>query len=619
MSMTQRLIFSALAVLVLAAAIGLALTRSWVDTAQNQVAIPSGQSDLVDQTPLQNAQRLAAMATGPAEEQYAQQALHLADNEVDVTFDSALRNATQHPPAVTPAIRSLQDREQKRQLRVDADQQSVASLTHTLAKAPGSRKDALQQPLDLAQARLSLDQDELADAQEDLARAGGDPRAKIQEMLEQHEQSEVHKGGAPAPSAASTKEFAIENTTERNVVAQLRAWKSLRTKRRELDAARLDALNLARELTASHEGLEGQIAEQEKTNLSAASSSGSNSPSESAAPPADTAAAISRMRALSSQQKNLAAFDKRIEDSQSLADAYAKWSAVVFARERFFLHGLLESAFWILIIIFCVFLSDALLRHFLVKIAPERKKLLTIRSVLGVVIRAMAAVLVLLVVLGTPNQFATILALAGAGLTVALKDFIVGFVGWFVLMGANGIRPGDWVEINGVAGEVYRVGLLHTVLLETGNWSDAGHPTGRKVTFVNSFAIEGHYFNFSTSGQWMWDELQVAIPAGKDPYPIADEIKEIVAKETEKNARQAESEWERVRLDHGSSVFTAEPSMNLTPTGDGTSVAIRYITRANERHDLRTRLYRSVLDLLHRKEVPSASEKFSPQPVPETD
>lgn len=106
--------------------------------------------------------------------------------------------------------------------------------------------------------------------------------------------------------------------------------------------------------------------------------------------------------------------------------------------------------------------------------------------------------MILLVVFGPPNQLATVLALAGADPTVALKDFIVGFFGWFVLMGRNRIRIGDWVEINGVAGEVVEIGLLHTVLLETGNWTDAGHPTGRRVSFVNSYAIEDHYFNFPT-------------------------------------------------------------------------------------------------------------------------
>ena len=131
------------------------------------------------------------------------------------------------------------------------------------------------------------------------------------------------------------------------------------------------------------------------------------------------------------------------------------------------------------------------------------------RSASRVTLQVLAVVFILLVIFGPPPNLGTFLGLAGAGLTVALKDFIVGFIGWFVLMGKNGIRLGDWVEINGVTGEVVELGMFHTVLLETGNWTDSGHPTGRRVTFTNGFAIEGHYFNFSTSGQWLWDELQV--------------------------------------------------------------------------------------------------------------
>jgi len=32
--------------------------------------------------------------------------------------------------------------------------------------------------------------------------------------------------------------------------------------------------------------------------------------------------------------------------------------------------------------------------------------------------------------------------------------------------------------------------------------------------FLNGYAIRGKYFNFSTVGQWMWDEIKVSIPPG---------------------------------------------------------------------------------------------------------
>src|SRR4029077_11951169 len=173
----------------------------------------------------------------------------------------------------------------------------------------------------------------------------------------------------------------------------------------------------------------------------------------------------------------------------------------------------------------------------------DRRQVETLRTVTRVTLQVMAVGFILLVIFGPPGQLGTFLGLAGAGLTVALKDFIVAFLGWLVLMGKDGIRLGDWVEINGVTGEVVQLGMFHTVLLETGNWTDSGHPTGRRVTFTNSFAIEGHYFNFSTSGQWLWDELQIVLPAGQDPYPIVEAIQKKVVEATAESGKKAEQEW----------------------------------------------------------------------------
>jgi small-conductance mechanosensitive channel len=165
-------------------------------------------------------------------------------------------------------------------------------------------------------------------------------------------------------------------------------------------------------------------------------------------------------------------------------------------------------------------------------------------------------------------------------------------------MGRNGIRVGDWVEM-GVGGEVVEIGLLRTVLLETGNWTDSGHPTGRKVAFVNSFAIEGHFFNFSTSGQWLWDELQVMIPAGLEPYAIIASIKEIVGRATEHNHQLAEQEWLRVTKQYGMRPLPLAPAIDVKPTSGGVEVLIRYLTRAHERYDLKSRVYQQLVALLH--------------------
>jgi small-conductance mechanosensitive channel len=305
----------------------------------------------------------------------------------------------------------------------------------------------------------------------------------------------------------------------------------------------------------------------------------------------------------SQDQKALSTFDKRVEDQTQLAGVYGKWIDIVASEQRIVLNHALRGIAIILVIALIGLFFDGWIESLLGKMSMDRRQVETLRTVTRVSVQIVGVLFILLVILGPPTQLGTFLGLAGAGLTVALKDFIVSFLGWFVLMGKNGIRLGDWVEINGVTGEVVELGMFHTVLLETGNWTDSGHPTGRRVTFTNSFAIEGHYFNFSTTGQWLWDELQVVLPIGLDPYPIVDSIQKKVKEATSESAQQAEQEWKTAAHSRNPSVLSAVPAINVKPVIGGVEISVRYVARANERYQLRAKLYQVAVDLLGKQNL----------------
>jgi len=149
---------------------------------------------------------------------------------------------------------------------------------------------------------------------------------------------------------------------------------------------------------------------------------------------------------------------------------------------------------------------------------------------------------------------------------------------------------------------VIEITPFRTVLLETGNWNEPGHLTGRKVAFMNMYAVSGYYFNFSTSGQWLWDELQVAIPRSETPYPLVDKIRAIVATATESQTREAEHEWQNVSSRYGTRSFSAQPAVNIRSTDSGVIAVIRYITRADERPTMRNHLSHEIIKLLHNGE-----------------
>jgi small-conductance mechanosensitive channel len=292
--------------------------------------------------------------------------------------------------------------------------------------------------------------------------------------------------------------------------------------------------------------------------------------------------------------------EDQLETQKQLSAVYGKWLAQVQLQHGIVAHVALQSLAWIFAFILCGVLLSTAARSILDNSKMDRRRLHTLRTISILGIQLVTLGLVLLVIFGPPSQIPTILGLATAGLTVVFQDFILAFFGWFILMGKNGIRIGDWVEINGVGGEVVEIGLFRTALLETGNWTDKGHPTGRRVTFINNFAITGQYFNFSTTGQWMWDEITVNIPPGIDTYKTIESIHDAVVKETEKDSSLAEQEWQKSTHQNGLSQFKATPSVDMRPASSGVDIVVRYVTRAGDRFDMRNRLYQSVIDLLHK-------------------
>jgi len=601
---TKRRI-AAIVLLVLLGAVGYGLFRTGqpasVPTINTEAAYGgAAQGPIVDQTPLLTAQRLAQMPTTAEELPFAQEALRLGDHDMDLAFAAAVRDAQEHPPVLSAEAKEIEARLQQSERAVEADKAEIARLTAAYEKAGADKKDALDDQLDVAKAKQELDQDEADDAKQDLIRAGGDPKGRIQSMVEEHEATS---------HVADTMHVSVDNSVEaQGLIHRVQRWSALHQKQLLLGRAKQDAESLAMSLTAQHNALELQIssgkARVAQTNAQAVSGTaagGSRKPSNLNREESTTLVKATKL--LASEQKTLAGFGKRIDDQKQLADVYAKWMDVLAAKQRSVIHRMLIGLVIISGILLVGIFFDSWLERLLGKTSLDRRQVETMRTVTRVAVQICAVLFILLVIFGPPSQLGTILGLAGAGLTVALKDFIVGFLGWFVLMGKNGIRLGDWVEINGVTGEVVELGMFHTVLLETGNWTDSGHPTGRRVTFTNSYAIEGHYFNFSTSGQWMWDELQVVLPTGQDPYPVIDAIQKKVAEATTETAKQAEQEWQHAASSRQMSALSAAPAINVKPVIGGVEIAVRYITRANERYQLRAKLYQAAVDLLGPKAV----------------
>jgi small-conductance mechanosensitive channel len=555
---------------------------------------------------------LAQTSTSVDELPLAQEALRLGDREMDLAFAAAVWEAQVHPAGLSAAAKLSQARLQNAEKSLDGDKERVAQLTAALAKATGAKEDRLEDQLEQAKVQVELDQDEVDNAKQELIRAGGDGQGRIEQLMKEHEE------------ASRIADSATVNTANppdlHGLVHHYLQWSELQDKTLQLRQAKQAAQSAAVAFTRKRDALESNIKTEPQE--AAGTLGGGSTPPAGANSTTSTretsAELVSATKRRSAVVKALTNSDERTEDQQQLAETYRKWIEVVAARQRAVIHSGLSGAAVIVAISLIGIFFDSWLKRLLNKVRLDRRQAGTLHAVIRTGLQLVALGLILLVIFGPPSQLGTFLGLAGAGLTVALKDFIVSFVGWFVLMGRNGIRLGDWVEINGVTGEVVELGMFHTVLLETGNWTDSGHPTGRRVTFTNSFAIEGHYFNFSTSGQWLWDELTLVLGSSQNPYPMVDAIQKTVLEATAEGADQAEKEWQHAAHSRDMSALSAAPAINVKPVSGGVEIAVRYITRANERYQMRSKVYQAAMNLISNKnaqEPVSISEKQDPKPA----
>ena len=91
----------------------------------------------------------------------------------------------------------------------------------------------------------------------------------------------------------------------------------------------------------------------------------------------------------------------------------------------------------------------------------------------------------------------------------------------------------------------------------------------------------------------------------KDPYPLVDALHKKVVEATRETVQQAEQEWRSTTTSRELGGLSADPAISVKPVVGGIEVAVRYVTRANDRYALRNKLNQAAVELLGGKAQPA--------------
>lgn len=103
----------------------------------------------------------------------------------------------------------------------------------------------------------------------------------------------------------------------------------------------------------------------------------------------------------------------------------------------------------------------------------------------------------------------TVLGLAGAGIVISLKEVWLNMVGWFMIMGGNGFKVGDRIEIENIKGDVVNIGFFKFTLLEISSDVRFEQSTNRLIHFPNYNIVMHRFFIVSETMDFVWDEFRI--------------------------------------------------------------------------------------------------------------
>ena len=290
---------------------------------------------------------------------------------------------------------------------------------------------------------------------------------------------------------------------------------------------------------------------------------------------------------------------------------------------------------WRLIVVAAVLLAAVLVYRLLDRQVrghvadPEKRH--RYRKRVGYTIASLVVVGLGIVFFETLREIGTLLGFIGAGLAIALREYLAAFLAWFYIIGQRSIALGSRIEVAGVRGDVIDIGVFKITLVEVRGEGLGEQSSGRLVTVPNFKILTDPVFHFTTGSPYVWDEIDFTVTFESD-WERAREIVEEVGNEVfQPHREEIETGFRRLESDYAFRYGVTTPIVYTSIGGSGINLRLRYLTHVRQRRGNRDAISRRILprfraesnielayptSRVYRTEVDV--QRFSEPPRPET-
>lgn len=198
------------------------------------------------------------------------------------------------------------------------------------------------------------------------------------------------------------------------------------------------------------------------------------------------------------------------------------------------------------------------------------------------------------------SKLTVIFGMAGAGIAFALKEIIASVASWVALSFGGSYRVGDRVQLGEIRGDVIDIGVLHTTIMEMGQWVNGDLYNGRIVKISNNNVFNQPVINYSADFPFLWDELTFPVKYGSDWKQAADLMQTAADDVCGDFAEKSKDAWRQVVRKYRIEEAQISPMVTLRADHNWIEFTVRYIVGYSQRRTTKDLLFRRILEDIDR-------------------
>jgi small-conductance mechanosensitive channel len=208
---------------------------------------------------------------------------------------------------------------------------------------------------------------------------------------------------------------------------------------------------------------------------------------------------------------------------------------------------------------------------------------------------------------GGAARSGTIAGLLTAGIAVALQRVITAMAAYLIILRGRVFTVGDRITIGGVRGDVVRLGLMQTTVMEMGEppgahsgdpqvWVNARQYTGRVVNVTNDKIFDTPVYNYTREFPYVWEEMHFPIGYDADRTRAESILLEVARRHTDATVERAITAYDRLRERY----FIAEgaelsPRVFLRMTDNWLELSLRFLAPVHGVRVLKDAMTREII------------------------